>query len=1026
MAVPRVRWLSCSVLLTLLMLVVAAQSRSLPDSAAAHGGMSLGIIGVDASAYPQITVRVRVTDSSGLPATGLAASRFVLAEDAQAGHPVRAKAAIGAEQGTRVLLLIDVGPSTHGAALAAGQAAARSVLGMLGPRDDAGISLFAGALRPLLPFTSDRGRLDAALRGLAPATDQSRIFDALYSALRHPRSGAGRTAIVLITDGNDVHSRHSMLDCIIAALQSSIPVYVVAQGSSPVLKPLNTIAARTGGQLVVGPTVDHLSRVFQGYSLRYVAPVIGHRNQRVSLSVRYRTGAGHLLVAHTTYVIPSAPWIAVQPAHADLGSFADLHALPISIIVRSESNRPGRLTVAAAGLPGLRVSPASIPVPSYADGAVRRTLVVRSQARFPAGMQGNVSLTFHPSPPGLMVQAVRTFSVRVLPEEIVVSPGMLTLGTVPDFRQPRVMRFHIKARLPGAAMVRISVLGLPGGSATPSSLAVRATGRTSIPIAVRIQANPLPPQGQAGHFSLQLTAAQPGIRMPVRVIGVSFRAAPRLILVRPASLSLGTIDGFERPRSVRLTIRTQLPTPVLLSLGVDGLPGGVPHPASVLVGGAGQRITTISVEVGAPPLPAQGQAGSFALRLTATAPGVAMPVQAVQVTYRVLPRQIMVRQSSINLGTVPGFLTPRTVRVVVHAQLPGPVTLHFGIRGLPGGRVQPDSVHIGPSDGTRPITLTATISGQQLPAQGGAGVFSLLLTPRSTAFLLPDPAIRVAYRTPPRELEILSPSLDLGSIADFRRAQTILLRYRARLPEAVLLRPVLTGLPGAVVAPGLIMIQHISGREATVPLHIQASPLPAQGLGGHFVLSLQPIAGDYLMPTRQITVSYTALPRLLRIVGFPSRLGPVTDLAGGHTIYFTITSTLRYPVTLRVHATRPASAVVIPDMVRVPPTGAAPGTSEWVVLEVQHAPSGRHGSAEVAFQAPSGEVVLANGVVAATYYVPSWWESNWQRVVASAALLVLLIGLLAGLGIATKYPRLLTLHLRWRCRSRPEHPGAPS
>jgi len=107
-------------------------------------------------------------------------------------------------------LVLDASPSeSH--SLADMKDAARTLAAQLSPRDHVAVVAFAGHPHMLLPFTTDRKQLEAALGKIelmrAVEETGSNIYGSVYLTAQRlftgPKSPSGRKAILLLTDGQD-------------------------------------------------------------------------------------------------------------------------------------------------------------------------------------------------------------------------------------------------------------------------------------------------------------------------------------------------------------------------------------------------------------------------------------------------------------------------------------------------------------------------------------------------------------------------------------------------------------------------------------------------------------------------------------------------------------------------------------------------------------------------------------------------------------------------------------------------------
>ncbi len=137
--------------------------------------------------------------------------------------------------------------------------------------DNAFIVGFAGEIKTWQTPTADSQRLTLAINRLNEPGWGTRVFDALYSAcsgsLAEPSDGKSlHRAIILLTDGDDTDSLHSLADVIAVAQRSEIQIYPLTIHSPRTVdrgdRVLQRLADSTGGRLYVAATAKDLGNAF--------------------------------------------------------------------------------------------------------------------------------------------------------------------------------------------------------------------------------------------------------------------------------------------------------------------------------------------------------------------------------------------------------------------------------------------------------------------------------------------------------------------------------------------------------------------------------------------------------------------------------------------------------------------------------------------------------------------------------------------------------------------------------------------
>jgi tight adherence protein B len=221
--------------------------------------------GVDSSSFPSLRVTIVAPRNSQPPR---------LYEN---GNPVVGATAVNLGQGKTIVIAVDRSQSMQGRPLATALAAAQKFVRSAGPSDHVGVVEFG---RSAIAVQGASGTpSDAATALSSIAVDQqsgTALYDAVVMAAGQLQSdgGPGR-AIILVTDGADVSSLHSLADAVAAAHKVHASIYTIGIGG-PSFTPdaLRALAADTGGtyrqaasanalSVVYSSLADELSRTWQ-------------------------------------------------------------------------------------------------------------------------------------------------------------------------------------------------------------------------------------------------------------------------------------------------------------------------------------------------------------------------------------------------------------------------------------------------------------------------------------------------------------------------------------------------------------------------------------------------------------------------------------------------------------------------------------------------------------------------------------------------------------------------------------------
>jgi Ca-activated chloride channel family protein len=191
-----------------------------------------------------VGVPVSVSDDRGRYVPGLKAADFKLYQD-DAPQPIALFAA--SEEPIRIALLLDTSKSTT-TVLSKIKKAAREFLLQMRPQDQAFVVSFDASIEYLSPLSSDHKELEGAIKK-AKVGDYTgtRMRDAVLEVMQRKfRSGQGRKAIVLLTDGQDYGSAVSASDLLSAVGASNTVIYAIYYSVDPreVMKKLFGVHSR--------------------------------------------------------------------------------------------------------------------------------------------------------------------------------------------------------------------------------------------------------------------------------------------------------------------------------------------------------------------------------------------------------------------------------------------------------------------------------------------------------------------------------------------------------------------------------------------------------------------------------------------------------------------------------------------------------------------------------------------------------------------------------------------------------------
>ena len=197
----------------------------------------------------------------------------------------------------RIAIVVDTSLSMEGDKLKAAVASAVAALRLLQPRDEGLVVGFSDKVSILQDWTSDRRKLESAIRSVA-AGGGSSLYDAIYDASGRLASFDGRRVLWLLADGRDeaangrdVGSVHTLEQARERALRNDVMVFAIGLGKylahdaealaknpasraivldvdrrQPLASIISSVATATGGSVVFAPYADQLRPSFERFA----------------------------------------------------------------------------------------------------------------------------------------------------------------------------------------------------------------------------------------------------------------------------------------------------------------------------------------------------------------------------------------------------------------------------------------------------------------------------------------------------------------------------------------------------------------------------------------------------------------------------------------------------------------------------------------------------------------------------------------------------------------------------------------
>jgi Ca-activated chloride channel homolog len=213
-------------------------------------------------------VDVLVTEN-GRPVEGLTAADFEVQDN---GVRQRVDLASFEQIPLNVVLALDMSASLQGLRLGHLQTAGNRVLDGLKPGDRAALVTFSHVVSPTQGLTNDLGRVRAAL-DQARGEGLTSLVDATHAGMLLGESDAGRSLLIVFSDGVDTSSWLSADSVLDTARRGDVVVYAVEVGERRASFPRD-LSEATGGRLFAVESTKDLSATFskilEEFRMRYL------------------------------------------------------------------------------------------------------------------------------------------------------------------------------------------------------------------------------------------------------------------------------------------------------------------------------------------------------------------------------------------------------------------------------------------------------------------------------------------------------------------------------------------------------------------------------------------------------------------------------------------------------------------------------------------------------------------------------------------------------------------------------------
>jgi VWFA-related protein len=243
------------------------------------------------------------------------------------------------------MLVMDIsGSMKYGEKMESAKAAAIAYVNQMRADDEAGLISFDTEIYYVQPTTDDHNRLKAAIDGLQTGSDTA-MYDAVYEGIDLLQALTGRKAVIVLTDGMDNRSRHTLAEVIDRIGPAGLSISTIGLGDpskktadyAGIDEPaLQNLARQAGGTYGFASDPESLRNLYEQYARALQSEYVITYTSPAAL----RDGLNRSLSVTLSETIPSVPGESsfnpggLVPEVADSASSWDLFlGLLIALVV---------------------------------------------------------------------------------------------------------------------------------------------------------------------------------------------------------------------------------------------------------------------------------------------------------------------------------------------------------------------------------------------------------------------------------------------------------------------------------------------------------------------------------------------------------------------------------------------------------------------------------------------------------------------------------------------------------------------
>jgi VWFA-related protein len=209
-----------------------------------------------------VTVQFMITRADGTPVFDVPPDEIVVKENDQIVKKLEVRPPTSLEPLTAMLAIDISGSMADHHKMDKSKEAAGVFLDRLDDKSQCGLILFDHLIRSREPPSSDRQRQRKQINAARPRGGTA-YLDATSEAINMVQSAKGRKAVLLLTDGVDINSEHTMDQVIQQARSAEVPVYTIGVGEPGKNVPVSTVLVLdcSGSMSEPADDTDEISKI---------------------------------------------------------------------------------------------------------------------------------------------------------------------------------------------------------------------------------------------------------------------------------------------------------------------------------------------------------------------------------------------------------------------------------------------------------------------------------------------------------------------------------------------------------------------------------------------------------------------------------------------------------------------------------------------------------------------------------------------------------------------------------------------